>query len=127
MYKKNKFLAIIFSLLGFSILPSPSFSQDISLGEKAFNECRACHSLEANINLIGPSLAGVVNRQIASLESYRYSKVLKNSNGIWDNKTLNAFLENPQAAYPGNRMPYSGLSNPTDRKALIEYLTTFKP
>jgi len=127
MYKKNKFLAIIFVLLGFSILPSPSFSQDISLGEKTFNECRACHSLEANINLIGPSLAGVVNRQIASLENYRYSKALKNSNGIWDNKTLNAFLENPQAAYPGNRMPYSGLSNPTDRKALIEYLTTFKP
>ncbi|SMC44264.1 c-type cytochrome [Polynucleobacter kasalickyi] len=127
MYKKNKLLILFFLLLNYSVYSQQSFAQDISLGEKAFNECRACHSLEANVNLIGPSLAGVVNRQIGADTSYRFSKALKSANGIWDVSTLNKFLENPQAVFPGNRMPYSGLSNPAERKALIDYLMTFKP
>lgn len=127
MYKKNKLLVFILSLVGLSSFSHQSFAQDISLGEKTFNECRACHSLEANTHLIGPSLAGVVNRKIGTEASYRYSKSLKSADGIWDVSTLNKFLENPQAVFPGNRMPYSGLTNPAERKALIDYLMTFKP
>jgi cytochrome c len=127
MRNQNKLLILISVLINFSMFPLSSFSQNMSLGKKAFNECRACHSLEANVNLIGPSLAGVVNRQIAADASYRYSKSLKNASGTWDVSTLNKFIENPQALFPGNRMPYSGLSDAAERKALIDYLATFKP
>lgn len=127
MHNKNKLLLFISTIISLSIFPLQSFSQNVSLGEKAFNECRACHSLEPGVNLIGPSLAGIVNRQIAADASYRYSKSLKNATGNWDVSTLNKFIENPQALFPGNRMPYSGLSNAAERKALIDYLMTFKP
>ena len=102
-------------------------AQNSSAGEQAFNQCRACHSTSNNANDVGPSLLGVMNRKIGSLNDYRYSKVLRNANGVWDKETLNRFIENPQAAFPGNRMPYSGLSDKNERDALINYLTTLKP
>jgi cytochrome c len=48
-------------------LPILNFAQTSPQGEQAFNECRACHSLEPNVHLIGPSLAGVINRPIGSI------------------------------------------------------------
>jgi cytochrome c len=127
MRKTYQLPALFFLLLNLSSLTQLSLAQDLSLGEKIFNECRACHSLEPNINLIGPSLAGIVNRPIGADTSYRYSKSLKNANRTWDVSTLNQFLENPQAVFSGNRMPYSGLTSPAERKALIDYLMTVKP
>ena len=48
-------------------------------GEKfATKNCSACHSFELPIkNKVGPSLAKVMNREVGSLESYKYSKILK--------------------------------------------------
>jgi cytochrome c len=39
---------------------------------------------------------------------------------------LDAYLESPQKVVPGNRMPYAGLENPTDRTDLVGYLATLK-
>ena len=33
--------------------------EDVSLGARAFRACAACHSVEANRNMTGPSLAGL--------------------------------------------------------------------
>jgi cytochrome c len=117
------------SIFTFWIVTFPifNFAQSATQGEQAFNECRACHSLEQNVHLIGPSLAGVINRPIGSIANYRYSKSLKSSNGVWDVNTLNKFIENPQVLFPGNRMPYSGNSNAAERSAIIDYLTNYKP
>ena len=52
---------------------------NLEAGEKfATKNCSACHSFELPIkNKVGPSLAKVMNREVGSLESYKYSKALK--------------------------------------------------
>jgi cytochrome c len=47
-------------------------------GARVFRACAACHSLEANRNMTGPSLASVWNRKAGGLASFtRYSEVMK--------------------------------------------------
>ena len=116
-------LVACFQFLSISL----SSAQNISSGEQVFNQCRACHSTNNSTNDVGPNLLGVFNRKIGSISDYRYSKALRNANGTWDKETLNRFLENPQASFPGNRMPYSGMSDKNEREALIDYLATLKP
>src|ERR1700733_12449734 len=79
---------------------------DIKNGKVVFEKCAACHSLEAGKNDIGPSLAGIWGRKAGTLEDFRYSNAMKQSNVTWDELTLDAFIEDPQAFIPGNRMPF---------------------
>jgi len=49
-------------------------------GERMYRACVACHSLEPNRNMTGPSLAEVWNRKAGSLASFpRYSSALKSA------------------------------------------------
>jgi cytochrome c len=57
---------------------------------------------------------------------FSYSNAMKKSGIVWDTKILDAYLESPQQVVPGNRMPYAGLKNPTDRTDLVAYLATLK-
>ena len=91
-------------------------------GKTVFEKCAACHSLEAGKNDIGPSLAGIFGRKAASLDDFRYSTAMKHSNVTWDEHTLDAFIEDPQAFIPGNRMPFDGLKDKQDRDDLLAYL-----
>lgn len=95
---------------------------DVKNGKVLFEKCAACHSLEAGKNDIGPSLAGIFGRKAASLEDFRYSTAMKHSNVTWDERTLDAFIEDPQAFIPGNRMPFDGLKDKQDREDLLAYL-----
>ena len=95
---------------------------DIKNGKVVFEKCAACHSLEAGKNDIGPSLAGIFGRKAASLEDFRYSTAMKQSNVTWDEHTLDAFIEDPQTFIPGNRMPFDGLKDKQDRDDLLAYL-----
>jgi cytochrome c len=51
---------------------------------------------------------------------------MKKSDIVWDAKILDAYLDSPQKVVPGNRMPFAGLKNPTDRSDLVAYLATLK-
>ena len=95
---------------------------DAARGEKKFEECSACHTLERDNNNLGPSLHGVLNRKAGALADFRYSPALKRSGITWTPQTLDAFLADPQAAVPANRMPYAGLTNADERADLIAYL-----
>src|ERR1700722_4081474 len=95
---------------------------DTKNGKAVFEKCAACHSLEAGKNDIGPSLAGIFGRKAGSLEDFRYSSAMKRSNVTWDEHTLDAFIEDPQAFIPGNRMPFDGLKDKQDRDDLLAYL-----
>jgi cytochrome c len=86
----------------FCLSPSSGLTAEegVSLGVRAFRACAACHSVEANRNMIGPSLADVWNRKAGSLSSFsRYSDVMKSSDVIWNDKTLDGYLENPATIY----------------------------
>jgi cytochrome c len=57
---------------------------------------------------------------------FHYSDAMKESGIVWNAKMLDAYLESPQKVVPGNRMPYAGLEDPTDRADLVAYLATLK-
>ncbi len=75
---------------------------------------------------IGPDLWGVVGRRIATGRDYRYSEALKAIPGTWSEERLDAFLADPQSFAPGTSMQSEGLSDPTSRAKLIEYLKRLK-
>ena len=93
-----------------------------ALGAQAFNQCRACHTLQSDgRNGAGPNLHGLFGREAGSSPGFNYSPALKASGLRWDDDTLDRFLAAPQKAVPGSRMPVS-VSDPARRAALINYL-----
>ena len=95
---------------------------DAARGEARFQDCAACHKLEAGSNNVGPSLYRIFERKAAALEDFRYSPAMKRSGISWTPETLDKFIADPQAVVPTNRMPYAGMANPSDRADLIAYL-----
>ena len=95
---------------------------DAARGEAKFQDCAACHRLEAGANNVGPSLHGVFTRKAGELVDFRYSPAIKRSGIVWTPETLDRFITDPQAVVPGNRMPYAGMASPSDRADLIAYL-----
>ena len=71
---------------------------------------------------IGPTLWGVVDRQIAAVEGFRYSDALSGKGGQWDYVALDAYLADPKGWAPGNKMAFAGVRKPEDRADLILYL-----
>jgi len=92
-------------------------------GQRLFGACAACHSLQANRNMTGPSLAELWQRKAASLESFRrYSPALKSSGVTWDDTTLDAWLQNPAHFIPGNTMTFRGVADSQQRADLLAFL-----
>ncbi|MGH6790445.1 MAG: copper-containing nitrite reductase [Pseudolabrys sp.] len=97
---------------------------DATAGRQVFRKCQACHSLTPGKNMIGPSLAGVIDRKAGTEAGYTYSPVMKQANIVWDARTLGAYLTDPQKVVPGNKMPFPGLKSEHDRDDVIAYLAS---
>ena len=95
---------------------------DAARGEKLYEDCAACHSIERGVNGVGPTLYGIFGRKAGGLDDYRYSPALKRSGITWTAQTLDEFVADPQKKVPGNRMPYSGMPDGRERGDLIAYL-----
>ena len=95
---------------------------DAARGEKRFDECAACHSVERGVNNVGPSLAGIFTRKAGDLPDFRYSPAMKRSGIAWSPQTLDSFVGDPQKLVPANRMPYAGMADAGARADLIAYL-----
>lgn len=95
-------------------------------GEAAFNNaCRTCHTTRPGDNRLGPHLNGIVGRKAGSAEGFNYSQSMKSSGITWDEASLDKFIANPDAVVQNNNMkPYTGLSDPGLRKAIIGFLKT---
>ncbi len=96
---------------------------DAVRGEARFQDCAACHRLEAGTNNVGPSLHGIFTRKAGEIVDFRYSPAIKRSGIVWTPEMLDKFITDPQALVPGNRMPYAGMANASERADLIAYLT----
>jgi len=101
-------------------------AQDADAGKGVFNKCRACHSTDAGKNMVGPSLHGVYGRKSGSVEGFNYSDAMKAAGKTWDDASLDAYITDPKAAIPGNKMVFVGIKDETDRKNLIAFLKTLK-
>lgn len=108
--------------------PSPSADQtaqaegDAAAGAKVFNQCKACHTLEAGKNRVGPSLHGIVGRPAGAVEGFKYSDAMKNSGLTWTPENLDKYLADPKGFIPGNKMAFAGVKKPEDRQNVIAYL-----
>jgi cytochrome c len=92
-------------------------------GQRLFGACAACHSLQPDKNMTGPSLANVWNRKAGSLPSFnRYSDALKSANIVWNDKTLDEWIKDPQNIVPGNQMTFAGIKDVQPRADLLAFL-----
>jgi cytochrome c len=51
---------------------------------------------------------------------------MKASARTWDAAALESYLADPQAAVPGNTMPFSGVPDARQRADLVAYLKTLR-
>lgn len=83
------------------------------------SRCGGCHSLDAN--RIGPAHRGVYGRRAGSVADFDYSSALRAAAFVWDARMLDAWLADPQALVPGQRMGYA-VPDARDRADIIAYL-----
>jgi len=102
----------------------PAFMANASAedGERAFRACRACHVVEEGVNRVGPSLYGVIDRDIGSVEDFNYSSAMAEKDGAWTYENLDAYLTAPRSWLPGTKMAYAGMRRDQDRANVIAYL-----
>ena len=96
---------------------------DLAGGEKVFKKCKACHKIEDGVNATGPSLYGIVDRGIASVD-YKFSEALAAVGGNWTPEVLSEFLKRPKDFAPGTKMTFSGIKSESDRANVIAYLAS---
>lgn len=101
-----------------------SLEGDPAAGRAIFGRCAMCHSIEPGENRLGPTLHGVVGRDIGSVPGFAYSPANRAAEGEWTRERLLAFIEAPRRAMPGTRMAFAGLPDPQARADLIAYLET---
>lgn len=97
-------------------------SGDTARGQRIFAQCATCHSPEAGVNRVGPSLHGIIGRRAGTVAGFRYSDANRNSGITWTEQELFTYLENPRARVPGTIMAFVGLRNPQQRADVIAYL-----
>ena len=96
---------------------------DAQRGARVFSACIACHTFEQDRHFTGPSLAGIWGRKAGSVETYRrYSDELRRSDLVWNERTLDAWVRDPQKLVPGNLMQFAGLADDAARADLIAFL-----
>jgi cytochrome c len=101
-----------------------AIAADAEHGKLLFQPCAACHSERPDA--LGPSLKGVFGRKSAARDDFRYSNPMKRANLVWDEENLRAYIHDPQAKVKGNRMPFGGISDPSDVDDVIAYLKTLQ-
>jgi cytochrome c2 len=103
--------------------PAPAkVKGDAVHGAVVFNQCKACHSLDAGKNGVGPSLKGIVGTKAGDVPGYSFSPAMKGSGLVWTPQTLSDYLTAPMKKVPGTKMPFAGLPNAKDRDDVIAYL-----
>ena len=105
---------------------TPAVAGDVDAGEKVFKKCKACHVVDQEKNKVGPHLVNLFGRAAGSVEDYgKYSNALKDSGIVWNDETLNGFLEKPKVYVKGTKMAFGDLNKEEDRLNVIAYLKSF--
>ena len=119
--------AVVLLTTALAVLAGPALAQDGAEAKEAQlafnNNCRTCHVTREGDHRLGPSLYGVVGREAGSAPGYGYSSAMADADLVWEEATLDRFIENPNAVVPGNNMkPFSGIAEADERAKIIAHL-----
>ncbi|WP_118857790.1 c-type cytochrome [Sphingomonas mesophila] len=96
---------------------------DAGRGEQVFKKCAACHTINVGgANGLGPGLYGVMGKPHGAHPGFAFTDALKSVPGVWDWKSMDAWLTSPRKYAPGTKMTFAGLGNPQDRADIMLYL-----
>ena len=98
---------------------------DAAKGAKVFKKCAACHTATEEKNKVGPHLVGIIDRPMASVEGYNYSKAMTEHAAevpAWTVEALTAFLKDPKGVVKGTKMAFTGLKKDDEVENVIAYL-----
>lgn len=91
-------------------------------GRQVAVPCWTCHDLAGTVKKVGPSLLGLYGRQSGQAPDYESSPAMRAASIVWDDRMLAAFLANPGAFVPGNRMVSPGVRDAVALQNLLFYL-----
>ena len=105
--KKTALFLLTATAINFGLTTPSNAEGDPKKGERAFGQCKACHTVVAGeTKRTGPNLFGILGRQAASTD-FDYSKSLLEAGEVglvWTEENLDAFLVDPRkflAEYTG--------------------------
>ena len=120
---KSSFIKVVGFTALLAAFASPAMAEgDAAAGEKVFNKCKACHTLEEGKNKVGPSLHGVMGRAAGTLEGFKFSSAMSESGLTWDDETMAKFLAKPKDLVAKTKMSFAGLKKEDDIENVIAYL-----
>jgi cytochrome c len=106
--------------------PLTASAQDAEAGQRVFNQCRACHTInQGGRNGVGPNLWGMYERRAGAIEGFRYSanmRTLADGGLTWNEENLRRYLTNPKDLVPQGSMAFNGIRNEEQLTNLIAYL-----
>jgi cytochrome c len=93
---------------------------DAARGQALFEKrCTGCHALDKNKQ--GPMLQGVYGRTSGTAQGYAYSDALRKAAIVWDGRSLDKWLTDPDLSITGNNMDFL-VAKAQERADLIAYL-----
>jgi cytochrome c len=108
------------------LLASANVQTGLQLAQR---QCASCHSFnEGGRSGVGPNLYGIIGAKHAHIEGFNYSAAIRAmANKPWTYEDMNAWIANPRAYAPGNKMTYAGMASVQNRADLIAYLRSISP
>jgi cytochrome c len=125
---KKQFLTLVLALSAIigAARAQDAATPDAAHGKIIYYKCAYCHGLLGKNGPVGPTLVGVIGRQAGSIPDFPYSDDLKGSGIIWDEGSIEGFIQNPAQMIQGTRMIFPGLTNQSDAADMVAYLKTLK-
>ena len=124
--KKLILVAMVAAVMPFSAFAESHGGGDAKAGAKIFKKCKACHMVGPKAKKrVGPVLNGIIGREAATVEGFKYSKAMKSSGLTWDVETLTAFLKKPKKLVKGTKMGFAGIKKDEQVADVIAYLNQF--
>lgn len=105
------------------IVQTASTLTPMERGAKLYKRCKACHTLEeGGKHKVGPNLWNIYGAKAGSKDGFNYSKAMAASEVVWDDTTLDAYIQKPSTFMKGNRMSFVGIKKAEDREAVLLYM-----
>jgi cytochrome c len=123
----DKLMAAAVSLALVCCAAWPATAQEIDPAKakaQFLSSCGVCHTAEkGGANRQGPNLHDIIGKSAAARGDFKFSDALKTSSLVWDEATLDRWIEDAAAMRPGTTMAYRQ-RDADRRKLVIAYLKT---